>query len=230
MRVTLSESYRSRTRTGSGALVSVLIHAAVMAVAVTGTGYSNTTRQIEPALDTLIYTLPEPGPVPPVIRRGSGLRYSGDVPGLPPMADIVGPTIPAFDLGSMSSVASPSSSDFATTSASGRWAVAGPEREGVPFDATTVEKAVVPRAGSPVPRYPAFLATAGVEGSVVVRFVVDTLGRVEENSVVIIRSTHREFERAVRDAIPGMRFVPAEVRGGRVRQLVEQAFGFELKR
>ena len=73
------------------------------------------------------------------------------------------------------------------------------------------------------------LASANIEGSVVVRFVVDTLGRVEPQSILIVRSTHAQFERAVRDAIPGMRFIPAEVRGGRVRQLVEQAFGFELK-
>jgi TonB family protein len=99
-----------------------------------------------------------------------------------------------------------------------------------PFDANTVETPVEPHRQNQTPRYPALLAAAGIEGVVVVRYVVDTLGLVESSSITVISSTHPQFERAVRNVLPHLRFDPAEFRGRKVRQLVEQAFGFELKR
>jgi protein TonB len=52
---------------------------------------------------------------------------------------------------------------------------------------------------------------------------------VERKSVTILSATHEQFARSVREALPRMRFVPAEVAGRKVRQLVEQRFGFELR-
>jgi len=78
------------------------------------------------------------------------------------------------------------------------------------------------------PTYPDLLRTAGIEGRVVVRFVVDTAGRVEPGSITTIESTHALFDRAVRDILPRLRFAPAEADGRRVRQLVEMSFQFSL--
>jgi periplasmic protein TonB len=98
-----------------------------------------------------------------------------------------------------------------------------------PLSAATVDRAVVLRAVV-VPRYPAVLASAGVEGTVLAEFVVDTLGRVERETIVMLRSDHRQFDLSVRDALARMRFVPAEVQGRKVRQLVQQPFSFALTR
>ena len=97
-----------------------------------------------------------------------------------------------------------------------------------PMTSATVERVVLLLPGSVPPRYPPLLAGAGVEGSVTVQYVVDTLGRVERGSVRIMKPDRSDFERAVREALERMTFVPAEAGGRKVRQLVEQAFAFEL--
>ncbi len=91
-----------------------------------------------------------------------------------------------------------------------------------------VEKPVMAVPGSPTPRYPDILKSAGVEGEVVVAFVVDTTGRADINSLKILKSTHELFAAAVRTALPSMRFLPAEVGGKKVKQLVQQPFAFNI--
>jgi protein TonB len=90
-----------------------------------------------------------------------------------------------------------------------------------------VEREVQPLGGT-APRYPEMLRTAGVEGTIVAEFVVDTAGRVEPSGVRIVESAHPLFEAAVRQALRGMRFRPAEAGGRKVRQLVRQPFTFSL--
>jgi protein TonB len=91
-----------------------------------------------------------------------------------------------------------------------------------------VEKPVMAVPGSPTPRYPDILKSAGVEGEVVVAFVVDTTGRADVSSLKILKSTHELFSAAVRTALPSMRFLPAEVGGRKVKQLVQQPFVFNI--
>jgi protein TonB len=81
---------------------------------------------------------------------------------------------------------------------------------------------------SAVPIYPRVLELKGIEGSALVRFVVDTTGRADIESFRIVEETHRLFGQAVRDALPRMRFRPAMMGDKKVRQLVEQPFGFRL--
>ena len=91
-----------------------------------------------------------------------------------------------------------------------------------------VEKPVMAVPGSPAPRYPDILKSAEVEGEVVVAFVVDTTGRADVSSLKILKSTHELFSAAVRTALPSMRFLPAEVGGRKVKQLVQQPFVFNI--
>jgi protein TonB len=93
-----------------------------------------------------------------------------------------------------------------------------------------VEKPAASAPGSPGPRYPDILRSGGVEGEVLAQFEVDTLGRVLVASFRVLRSTHALFEQAVRSSLPNMRFLPAEVGGRKVRQLVQQPFVFNLQR
>lgn len=87
----------------------------------------------------------------------------------------------------------------------------------------------VQRLGGPTPVYPTTLRAAGVEGMVQVRMVVDTLGRVEPGSVLVVYSTNIAFEAAALDAVRAARFSPARVAGAAVRQLVQQSIRFSLE-
>jgi TonB family protein len=91
-----------------------------------------------------------------------------------------------------------------------------------------VEKPVAPLAGMPSPKYPPALRSAGVEGQVLVQFVVDTAGEPELSTFKVLRSSHDLFTSAVRDLLPTLRFQPAELGGRKVRQLVQMPFQFSL--
>ena len=93
-----------------------------------------------------------------------------------------------------------------------------------------VEKPVVQAPGSSTPRYPEILKSAGVEGEVLAQFVVDTTGRAENGSFKVLKTSHELFALAVKNALPGMRFLPAEVGGKKVKQLVQQPFVFAIQK
>jgi protein TonB len=95
---------------------------------------------------------------------------------------------------------------------------------------SALDRAVQPLAGNRAPDYPADLRRAGIEGTVRVRFIVDTTGRVEPASLVIVSADEPRFVEAVRRAVPPMRFSPAEARGRKVRMLVELPFVFRIER
>ena len=92
-----------------------------------------------------------------------------------------------------------------------------------------VDRAVSARPDNPQPAYPAILRSAQVAGEVLVQFVVDTLGRVEPQSIKILRATHPLFADSVRRWLARTRYGPAEVDGRPVRQLVQQEVAFTLR-
>lgn len=79
-------------------------------------------------------------------------------------------------------------------------------------------------------QYPDLLRAANVEGEVLAQFVVDREGKVEPGTFRVLKSNHDLFTQAVKVALPDMRFYPAEVRGARVKQVVQQGFLFGLSR
>jgi TonB family protein len=81
---------------------------------------------------------------------------------------------------------------------------------------------------SAAPAYPPTLLAKNVEGSAVVQFVVDTVGRVDTVSFAVIEATHAEFAAAVRAVLPAMRFTPAIMASRKVKQLVQQPFLFRI--
>jgi TonB family protein len=82
---------------------------------------------------------------------------------------------------------------------------------------------------SAAPAYPPTLLAKNVEGSAVVQFVVDTVGRVDTVSFAVIEATHAEFAEAVRAILPAMRFTPAIMSSRKVKQLVQQPFLFRIR-
>lgn len=78
--------------------------------------------------------------------------------------------------------------------------------------------------------YPEMLRIARVEGTGIARFVVNERGEVEMSTFEIIRSDHDLFSHAVRTGLEKSKFLPAEVNGVKVRQLVHFPFQFSLAR
>ena len=107
------------------------------------------------------------------------------------------------------------------------WALSHPGKDGA-YGADIVEKVAWPENGNPKPHYPELLREAGVEGSFVVEFVVDSTGRVDAKTLNFPNTTHPMFLKAVKDALLRSRYFPAELAGIRVRQLVQQEFSFVL--
>ncbi len=106
----------------------------------------------------------------------------------------------------------------------------GPVPNSGTFRADQVERQVALMPGSSPPRYPEALRSSGVEGQVVAVFVVNELGRAEADSIRFSRSDNPLFEGAVKESLRRMRFVPAEIGGRKVRQLVQMPFVFTLAR
>jgi TonB family protein len=96
------------------------------------------------------------------------------------------------------------------------------------YEATTNDERFAPAAvvSQPPPRYPAPLQALGIEGRVLVEFVIDTSGHVEPGSVRALESTHPAFEKAAHEAMIKSLFQPARLSGHPVRQLTRQAVEF----
>ena len=94
-----------------------------------------------------------------------------------------------------------------------------------------VEQAATVRAGaSPSPKYPAELRAANIEGEVLAQFAVDTTGAPIVETFKVLKSSHDLFTLAVKNALPTLRFTPAQVGGRPVRQIVQMPFQFNLSR
>jgi TonB family protein len=70
-------------------------------------------------------------------------------------------------------------------------------------------------------RYPADLGPHHPRGRAVVRVVVDTFGRVEPGSIIIIQTPDSELDGSVRDFAAHVLFRPGKARGRAVRVLVD---------
>lgn len=231
---TLPESASRTRRSPSAAVWSLAVHFAVIGLARQLAASDTEAKPAPPPPDTTLIYLPDSPE-----RRTTGSTTGGeagskpaapiDLPTAPVTVPVdippVDPTAPVLDentdwLGESARRSLTSSGDSSrrgTGSRPGRGAMAVAERSAVALP------------GNPRPRYPDVLRAAAVEGAVVAEFVVDTSGAIEMATVRIIASDHPLFERAVRDALPHLRFLSAEAGGRQVRQVVRQPFQFRLE-
>lgn len=79
------------------------------------------------------------------------------------------------------------------------------------------------------PSDPAELKRAGVEGEVLVQYVVDVTGCFDPRGLKVLRSDHEQFLESVRRVLPYYRYTPAELGGRTVRQWVQHPFVFQLE-
>jgi periplasmic protein TonB len=232
----LESDARAQSRV-AGTVASMGIHTAVIVAAIVATASARSTpEQPEPDPERRTVYLPRAAAQSP--RRESGsTRPTPSVPALerllPPNAMPV--TVPrsTVPIGALGEIDPRAMLRDDTLPAGPRGRIGG-ERHGLGTGDQLATISTVDKPASllvpPRPRYPEQLRAAGVSGRVVVRFVVDTLGRVEPASIVVRESGHDLFEQSVRAVLPALRFVAAEVEGRKVRMLVELPFEFRLDR
>lgn len=232
----LLESKPKKEKRGGGTVTSVVVHSILVGLAVYAT--ANAAIKNEKPRQEKIDFVETPKDEPPPPKDEPPPPPPPDVVAAPPppkgfqvlTAPVEIPdVIPDIDLSKKVT----DESDF-----SGK-GVAGGTAKGVeggkavvqsdqPYFEFQVEKPVVPAPGSVSPRYPDMLRQAGVEGEVLAQFVVDTTGRAEPGSLKILKSSHDMFVQSVKNALPQMKFIPAEVGGRKVKQLVQQPFSFSI--
>jgi TonB family protein len=61
------------------------------------------------------------------------------------------------------------------------------------------------------PRFPDAAIRTGIGDSLIVEFVIDTTGRAEQHSIVLIRAGYREFAEEAIKAIMSARFAPGRI-------------------
>jgi protein TonB len=233
MRITLAESTARHGRPSPWVAGSLAAHAAAASlVLLRGAATPSLPVYVPEVLPPYVEITQQPAP--PSSSRGA-TSFAGPGTAAPPAVSIPVLEFPVIVPPAMPSVPGPNSGfdpgsferrAFGSPAAP----IASLPSGGDIFDVRSVDRPVRPLAGNPAPRYPAPLAQAGVQGVVTMRFVVDTTGRVEPGSIRVARGAHLLFERAVREILPHLRFLPADVAGVKVRQIVEQPFLFELAR
>jgi TonB family protein len=86
------------------------------------------------------------------------------------------------------------------------------------------------RLSGPPMVYPELLRQAGIQGRVMVQAIIDTLGRVEPNSVKIIQSPNPGFEQSAKTLVIKSLYRPARVHGRAVRVLIQIPIDFRINK
>ena len=228
---TLVESRAIRRRGTRGIVTSVLLHTLLIAAAVALTRPTRVEARPDNPVPPVVYTtVPrrhELPPAPATPRPATQPRVPNPisipvptiVPTSLPPVDISGPSIEPERIVIGGGI-TPVSNGSRSTETSGPDAI---------LDIGLVDRAPRLIGNAPAPRYPDMLRQSGATGQVVVRFVVDTLGRAEMGDLIVVDATHPLFARAVKSALTAYRFTPGEVDGRKVRTMVQLPFTFTLR-
>jgi protein TonB len=235
----LIESKAKRQRRFGGTAFSFVFHAVLIAAAVQGTLKAG--NKLEKLKQEKVEFVQVKKEEPPPPKEQPKVEVPPDVVASPQppkgfqilSAPIKIPdVIPDIDL----SKAATKEEDFTGKGAVGGRAsgvtggVAAPINSDQPLFDFQVEKPAAANPSNQPPVYPNNLRAANIEGQVIAKFVVDTTGRADMKTFEVIKSDHELFTAAVRNALPNMRFFPAEVGGRKVKQLVQMPFQFSLVR
>jgi periplasmic protein TonB len=227
----LLETKQATQRKPFGTVVSVVLHAVLIAIAVQLTQQSVSAR-VKPIEVLIRQPIPKTEPKPDVAKPP--LNAVAHAPAKFGFQLIQAPTDIPVDLPALDLNAAPTDARDWTgngvAGGRGMGVVGGGEttHSDEPLFVFQVDKPAAALPGTAQPAYPAMLTSSGVEGQALVQFVVDTLGRAEQASFKVLSASHEAFGLAVRAALPRMRFLPAEAGGRKVRMLVQQQFAFAI--
>ncbi len=225
----LLESKPQKQRSVGSTIMSLVLHTVLIVLAVKATLQATQEKEkveekvsfVEVKKDEPPPPKPPPAQAPPPPQSFQVLTAPVNIPNVLPDIDLTAKLTNEADFSGKGVQAA--------KAAAGPAVLAKPEGD-QPYFEFMVEKPVTEASNTARPRYPDILKSAGVEGEVLAQFVVDTLGRIEPGSFKVLKTSHPLFEAAVRAALPGMRFIPAEVGNKRVRQLVQQPFVFAIQK
>jgi periplasmic protein TonB len=225
---TLLESKATKQRSTGGTVFSVIMHVVIISGAVYATahaGIKNEKEKVEKLNFVQVKKAPEPPKpkpqeqlvAPPPPKGFQTLTAPVNIPDVIPNVDL---TKKVTD-----------EADFTGKGAEGGSAngKAGGVSTDQPYFDFQVEKQAAPYPGSPSPKYPEMLQTAGIAGEVIAQFVIDTSGHVEMSTFKVIKSDNDLFTDAVKAVLPRKRYYPAEVGGRHVKELVEEPYVFNMK-
>lgn len=209
-------------------LVSVVLHAAGLGVLVMKPPFARSAPS--PVIDEIVRFFLPPDRPAGIRSEGEGLEWSGimDPGGVVDLPEPLAVEAPeALPVGQPGELQPDGAGEATAAAAEAEGGLQAGEDE-TALTEIEVDSAVVRDPASAAPVYPAVLLTRNIEGSAYVEYVVDTTGLVDTTTIRVVRSTHAEFARAVREALALMRFRPALHAGGRVRQWVQQNFAFRI--
>jgi protein TonB len=234
----LLESKAKKQKRFGGSFVSIVAHAAAVAglVVVTANAGLKEEEKVEEKVDFVEVKKEEPKPpepekpppppdavaTPPPPKGFQVLTAPIEIPNVIPDIDLSKKVTDEADF---------SGKGVAGGTSKGVEGGKGPVPQGdQPYFDFQVEKPVMAVPGSQGPQYPDMLRSAGIEGQVMAQFVVDTLGKADMSTFRALKSDNDLFTNAVKTALQRMKFLPAEVGGRKVKQLVQQPFQFSLNR
>lgn len=259
----LLESKRTKKRSFQGTLFSIVLHSAIIFVAVYATARASGRVVDRPKAEKVAYVeMKKKEPPPPEEKKPDPPKVKVkkveapkvvNVPRLPREVPVAPPkgfkvlqppvnisvNLPKIDLSAKVTDASDftgkgvkggsgSGVEGGTGDANSKGSAAGADLNKI-FKESEVELPAA-KIGGPGPAYPDALRTSGVEGEVMVQFVVNENGRYEPGTLKIIDSSNPQFSAAVKAALPMMRFSAARIGGQKVQQLVQLPFEFHLNR
>lgn len=220
----LLESGSRPERRRGWTVASTFLHASLIASAIALTAQAPTIRAAAHPMAPLFFNPPRAISTPERLAGASRLVRPPDG-ALPRIRSVALPAIAGIE--TMAPTTSPSFSEITERPPPVTGSGAGPPPGGI-HELAQVDRAVAP-LGQLQPDYPSAMSAAGVEGEVLVRFVVDSSGRVEVGSITVLRTSHPQFGYSVQRWLARMHYRPGEVAGTPVRQLVEQRVGFTLR-
>lgn len=210
----------------TGRLWSFAVHSALAAAAVLATRPAPP----EPVTDRLIYELrwttpapdrpASPAPAAPVVPAppSTVLRVPSQVvvdpPALPPTTFDPGAAITPEPVGTVVTPGTTLISALPPTAV---------------LDARYVQE-LPERIAHPPLRYPELLRRAGMEGTIVVEAVLDTLGVVERGSVHVVQGGHALFESEATALVAGSRYRAARANNRPVRVRIQVPVTFAIRR
>ena len=231
---TLIESRATPPRRAGSSLASVTIHASIIALAVIATARDGGFVAPVPLQVRVVHFArpmdPRPAPSRAVAVANAAIAAFPSLPRLD-VPTVVPVGIPSIDL-SVAPTAEYSGQGPISTSriTCDRDCGGSPETDMHGQALWSTSDVLMRLLADPVPpRYPEALRRAGVEGEVVVKFLVDTTGRVEMRTVEILRSTHEAFTAAVRETLTRLRFSPAVAGERKTNALAVMPFRFTLR-
>ena len=229
----LLESSARRQRRAGGSLLSVAVHVAVVGAAAAATAHGTMVRPAR--LEVVAVHFAPPPQVRAIPReRQPAMVHSIRAFTGPAISHIAVPTIvptsiPAVQLDRGALADSVVFGSGVSRGSAGQGILDGEDK--VPSsDAWRGNDLIMRIITSVKPRYPESLRQTGIGGRVLVRFTVDTLGRVDMSTVQVLQSTHDLFTRSVLDALASFRFKPSQLRGKLVSSLAEMPFEFSISK